>query len=65
MSSDRSAKQAHRDGIAGVPSVAICEARAVQALEAAEEANLSNLRDLYRRSALRWSELADRKTTRS
>jgi hypothetical protein len=65
MSSDRSAKRAHRDGVAGVPSVAICEARAAQALQAAEDTNLSNVREIYARSALRWSELADQKTTRS
>jgi len=65
MSSDRSAKHAYRDGIAGVPSVAVCEARAAQALQAAEDTNLSNVREIYARSALRWSELADQKTTRS
>jgi hypothetical protein len=65
MSSDRSAKQAYRDGVAGVPAVSICETLAARALEAAEETNLSNVRDLYTRSALRWSELADQKATHS
>jgi hypothetical protein len=44
-----------------VPPLSICEARAVEALEAAEETKLSNVADLYRRSALRWSELAGQK----
>jgi hypothetical protein len=65
MSSDRSEKHAHRDGVAGVPSIAICKARAAEAREAAEGTNLSNVRELYTRSALRWSELADQKTPHS
>lgn len=64
MSSDRSAKYARRDEVAGVPPVAVCEERAAQALQAAEETSLSNVRDVYERSALRWSELADLKTPR-
>ena len=60
MRSDRPAKHAHRDE-AGVPPAAICEARAVESLRAAEKTNLSNVRNLYTRSALRWAELAELK----
>jgi hypothetical protein len=61
MSSDRRAKNHRLDEAAGVPSLAICESRAAQALQAADETLLENVRDLYERSALRWSELADQK----
>ena len=64
MSADRPNKQPHRDEMAGVPPLTVCEARAAEALKAAEETKLGNVRDLYSRSALRWSELADQKITR-
>jgi hypothetical protein len=54
-----------RDNVAGVPAIAVCEASAAEALHAAEETKLSSVRDLYRRSTLRWSELADQKITRA
>jgi hypothetical protein len=44
-----------------VPSLTVCEARAAEALNAAKQTKLTNVRDLYTRSALRWSELANQK----
>ena len=64
MSSDRPAKHAHRDQAVGVPPLGVCEARAAECRQAAEKSNLSNVRDLYTRSALRWAELAELKTLR-
>lgn len=61
MSSDQPLKFDHVNGAAGVPSLDICEARAAAAFQAAQETKLSNVRDLYERSALRWSELANQK----
>jgi len=63
MSSGPSEISDRREDVAGVPPAAVCEARASQALRAAAETKLSNVRELYRRSALRWSELADQKIT--
>jgi hypothetical protein len=61
MSLGRSHKRPlHRDE-AGVPSLTICEMRAAEALKVAEQTKLRNVRDLYARSALRWSELAEQK----
>jgi len=44
-----------------VPSAAFCEERAAEARRAAEATKLGNVRDQYRRSAERWSELAHEK----
>ena len=63
VTSDRPKKPAHRDEMAGVPPLTVCEARAADALKAAED-EAGNVRDLYSRSARRWSELADQKITR-
>jgi hypothetical protein len=61
MASEGRVKHKHLDAPAGVPPLDVSETRAAQALQAAEESNLDNVRDLYQRSALRWSELADQK----
>ncbi|MES2137372.1 MAG: hypothetical protein V4502_09995 [Pseudomonadota bacterium] len=63
MSSDRPGRHGHRVAEAGVPSLDVCHARAAEALKAAEATKLDNVRDLYSRSALRWSELAEQKIT--
>jgi hypothetical protein len=63
MSADRTEPYAHRED-AGVPPVAVCEERAAEAQQAAQETDLTNVRDLYTRSALRWSELAHQKDGR-
>jgi len=61
MGSDRSPGCPARDEFAGVPSAAFCEERAAEARRAAEATKLGNVRDQYRRSAERWSELAHEK----
>jgi hypothetical protein len=65
LSSDRPEKYAYRSAVAGVPPLRVCEERAADALKAAEETKLSNVRELYSRSALRWSELAEQKIIHS
>jgi hypothetical protein len=64
-SSDPPVRQSHTSDVAGVPPLAVCQERAARALEAAEETTLDNVRELYARSARRWSELADRKASGS
>jgi hypothetical protein len=59
MSSERSEKYARANDGAGVPSLAVCKERALDAREAAEKTQLGNVRKLDARSARRWSELAD------
>lgn len=43
-------------------SLDVCQVRAAEALKTAKETKLDNVRDLYSRSALRWSELAEQKS---